>query len=305
MPASGQAHDRNPERSPTELEKRFLQAKLNGSRRHLIRSILEHPEDNYFLSSRELAKRYSVNAATIVRTIQALGYDRFADFATDLRNHFVTRITPYTVMRATTRDKRPLPDRIRRNIERDIENLTALLAGLDRSRILTLAKRIQRSRRIIVIGVDFAAFLAGAFAYSLRVQGFDSDAPTGSSGNLRHTVDLLDKRDLLIAISFGRCLRDTVESVRHAKSRGVFTFGITDSEVTPIARFCDQHVVTPISSTVFTGSYVAPLAAVNAIVSAVAHIQPKRTLERLRRSEQEYTSGARWYQDQDGDRRHS
>jgi DNA-binding MurR/RpiR family transcriptional regulator len=301
MVVPSEARDRTPAKSPTTLETRFAQAqlKLNGSRRDLIRSILEHPEDNYSLSSRELAKRYNVNAATIVRTIQALGYDRFADFATDLRNHFVTRITPYTLMRATARDRRLLTDRIRRNIERDMENLTVLLAGLDTSRVLLVAKRIQKSRRIAVVGVDFAAFLAGTLAYALRVQGCDANAPTGSSGNLRHQVDLLGDKDLLIAISFGRCLRDTVESVRHAKSLGVFTFGITDSEITPIARFCDEHIVTPISSAVFTGSYVAPMAAINAIVSAVAHIHPKRTLERLRRNEQEYTSGARWYQNHD------
>lgn len=301
MPVSGEAHDRRQARSPTELETRFAHAqqKLNGGRRDLIRSILEHPEDNYFLSSRELAKRYNVDAATIVRTIQALGYDRFADFATDLRNHFVTRITPYTRMRATARDRRPLTDRIRRNIEREIENVTALLESLDTRRVLLVAKRIQKSRRILVVGVDFAAFLAGTLAYALRVQGFDADAPTGSSGNLRHHIDLMGDKDLLIAISFGRCLRDTVDSVRHAKSQGVFTFGITDSEITPIARFCDEYIVTPISSIVFTGSYVAPMAAINAIVSAVAHIHPKRTLERLRRNEQEYISGARWYQDHD------
>ncbi len=299
MLVSGEAHDRTPSRSATELEARFARAqpKLNGSRRDLIRSILEHPEDNYFLSSRELAKRYNVNAATIVRTIQALGYDRFADFATDLRNHFVTRITPYTLMRATARDRRLLTDRIRRNVERDMENLTVLLSGLDTGRVLQVAKRIQKSRRIVVVGVDFAAFLAGTLAYALRVQGFDADAPTGSSGNLLHHVYLLNDKDLLIAISFGRCLRDTVESVRHAKSQGVFTFGITDSEITPIARFCDDYISTPISSTVFTGSYVAPMAAINAIISAVAHIHPKRTLERLRRNEQEYTSGARWYRE--------
>ncbi|MBV9302650.1 MAG: MurR/RpiR family transcriptional regulator [Acidobacteriaceae bacterium] len=301
---SGETHRIIRDSTPTELETRFAdaQSKLNGSRRNLIRSILEHPEDNYFLSSRELAKRYNVNAATIVRTIQALGYNRFGDFATDLRNHFVTRITPYTVMRATTRDRRLLTDRIRRNIERDLENLTALLAGLDTPRVLLVAKQIQKARRIIVVGVDFAAFLAGILAYALRVQGCDADAPEGSSGNLRHHVDLLGEKDLLIAISFGRCLRDTVESVRHARSRGTFTFGITDSDITPIARFCDQHIVASISSVVFTGSYVAPLAAVNAIISAVAHIHPKRTLERLRRNEQEYTSGARWYQNEDGSR---
>ena len=88
MPVSGGAQDRTSLKSATELETRFARAqpKLNGSRRDLIQSILEHPEENYFLSSRELAKRYNVNAATIVRTIQALGYERFADFASDLRD---------------------------------------------------------------------------------------------------------------------------------------------------------------------------------------------------------------------------
>jgi len=288
-----------PGRSRTELEGRFAQAlgRLNESRKSLIRSILDHPEDNYYLSSRELARRYKVDAATVVRTIQALGYNRFADFATDLRNHFVTRITPYTVMRAATRDRRPLAERVRNNIERDMENLSVLLAQLDTRAISRLAERIQKSGRIAVVGVDFAAVLAASLAYSLRVQGFHAEAPTGSSGNLTHTMDLLGKGDLLIAISFGRCLRDTVESVRRAKSRRVYTFGITDSDVTPIARFCDEHIVTPIASNVFTGSYVAPLAAINAIVSAAAHIHPKKILERLRRNEQDYTSGARWYQE--------
>jgi len=60
----------------------------------------------FFLSSRELAGRYDVDAATIVRTIQALGYQRFAEFAADLRWHFVTRITPYTILKAASEEKR-------------------------------------------------------------------------------------------------------------------------------------------------------------------------------------------------------
>src|SRR5246500_3521448 len=81
----------------TALEARFSksQSKLSTSRKKLLRLILENPEDTFFLSSRELAKRYKVDAATIVRTIQALGYAKFADFAADLRAHFITHITPY------------------------------------------------------------------------------------------------------------------------------------------------------------------------------------------------------------------
>src|SRR5689334_1869754 len=65
--------------SLTSLEVRFARSPLSGSRRRLIREILDKHEETFFLSSRELAKRYNVDAATIVRTVQALGYERFAE----------------------------------------------------------------------------------------------------------------------------------------------------------------------------------------------------------------------------------
>ena len=43
-------------------------------------------ERDYALISRELAKRYSVDAATVVRTVQALGYKCFADFSVYLNS---------------------------------------------------------------------------------------------------------------------------------------------------------------------------------------------------------------------------
>lgn len=74
--------------APTPLEVRFAHAQLSRNRRDLIRGILDNHEEAYFLSSRAIAKRYHVDAATVVRAIQDLGYERFADFAADLREHF-------------------------------------------------------------------------------------------------------------------------------------------------------------------------------------------------------------------------
>ena len=108
--AAGNSHNRRDgngsESSLTSLEVRFAKSPLSGSRRRLIREILDNHEQTFFLSSREMAKRYKVDAATIVRSVQALGYERFADFAADLRRHFVKHITPYTVLKAATQEKR-------------------------------------------------------------------------------------------------------------------------------------------------------------------------------------------------------
>ena len=283
--------------SLTSLEVRFARSPLSGSRRRLIREILDKHEETFFLSSRELAKRYNVDAATIVRTVQALGYERFADFAADLRQHFVNHITPYTVLKAATQEKRSVTQQIQHCLERDVESLSVLRSSLEAGRAVDLAKRIHGARNILVVGVDLAASLAWFLAYGLTPLGFAAEAPIGSTGNLQHKIDLLTPKDLLVAISFGKCLRETVEAVDRARGRGIPTFGITDSDTTPIALHCDEYLLAPTSSPSFTGSYVAPMGLLNTIIVACAHLRPKRALAMLSRTEQEYRTGRRWYQE--------
>jgi len=258
--------------------------------------VLENPEDTYFLSSRELAKRYDVDAATIVRTIQALGYRKFADFLSDLRAHFVTRITPYAVLKAASKEKMTLGDRIRQSLDLDMRNLQALHSRIDPEQIRRFAERVKNARRILIVGIDLAAALSWYLSYGLMTLGFAAEAPIGSTGNVQRRIRTLTNKDLLIAISFGPCLRDTVEAAQRAKKHGVATFGITDSETTPIARVCDEFCIAATASSSFGGSYVAPIALLGAIFVACAQTQTARSLQLLRRSEEEDRMDHRWFE---------
>ena len=282
----------------TPLEARFIKAQTNlsASRQRLLRRILGEPHESFFLSSREMARRYGVDSATIVRTVQAMGYQKFADFAHDLRNHFVTQITPYTAMKAAAQKNGSVADFVGQSIEQDLENLNALKASLDVNKVVELAKQIHRTRRIVVVGIDFAASLAMSLAYGLVRLGCDAEAPTGSTGVVQNKVRIMTDRDLLVAISFGQGLRETIEAVQQAKRQNVPTFGITDGDKTPIARFCDEYIIASVARSSFIDSYVASVAAINAILVACAHSQPKRALELLAQTEKEYSNGARWYQ---------
>src|SRR5437016_3389350 len=265
--ASARANGNLADRKPwvTALEQRLVQAEssLSSSRSRLLQDILDNAEENHFLSSRALAKRYEVDKATVVRSIQVLGYRKYADFAADLRAHFVSRITPYTLMKSAAREKRSISDHVEHSLEIDLNNLQALRASLHADQVIQLAKRLHRARRIMVVGVDFAASLSHLLAYGLTTLGYDAEAPLGSAGNLQQKVNLLGRKDLLIAISFGRCLQATVDAVLRARTNGVPTFGITDTEKTPIARFCDSFWLASIANPSFHGSYVAPIAAID------------------------------------------
>jgi len=284
---------------PTALETRFAQAqsRLNPRRWQLVRAIFDSADETYFLSSRELAKRYNVDASTILRATQVMGYESYADFAADLRQHFVARITPYAALKEATREKRSVADHIDHALDKSLDNLNSLKSDLDRQKVIELARLIKRSRRVLVIGIDFAASLATCLAYGLSGLGFDAEAPTGSTGNLQYKVEVLTRKDVLVAISFGQCLRDTVDAVMQAKKQGVPTFGITDSDTTPIARYCDAYLLASVVSPSFLNSYVAPTALINSIHVACAHIDPKRALTRLRPTDREYASGPRWFRE--------
>ena len=284
--ASQSANGRERDFAPSALELRLAEARsqLNPRRQHLVRAILDSADETCFLSSREMAKRFHIDATTILRTTQVLGYGSFADFATDLRQHFISRINPYTALKAATKEKRSIADHIDHSLEKAVDNLNVLRSDLDKQRVIELAKLIKRSRRVVAVGLDFAASL---------------------SYYLQYKVELLTSRDLLIAISFGQCLRDTVESVLQARKQNVTTFGITDSNTSPIARYCDAHLITPVVSPSFLNSYVAPMAAISAIHVACAHIDPKRSLNRLRPTDREYAAGHRWYREPKGFDGHS
>jgi DNA-binding MurR/RpiR family transcriptional regulator len=288
--------------SQSALEMRFAKARihLNPRRQGLVRAILDSADETCFLSSREMAKRFHLDATTILRTTQVLGYGSFADFSADLRQHFVSRINPYTALKAATKEKRSVADHIDHSLDKAIDNLNVLKSDLDRQRVIDLARQIKRSRHVVVVGLDFASSLSYYLAYGLLALGFDAEAPIGSSGSIQYKVEVLTSRDLLIAISFGQCLRDTVESVLRARKQGVPTFGITDSNTSSIARYCDAYLITPVVSPSFLNSYVAPMAAISAIHVACAHIDPKRSLNRLRPTDREYAAGHRWYREPKG-----
>ncbi len=279
----------------TALEQRLVdsQSDLNASRSRLLQEILDNAEENHFLSSRALAKRYAVDKATIVRSIQVLGYRKYADFSADLRAHFVSRITPYTLMKSAAREKRSISDHVEHSLEMEIHNLQALRSSLGATDVIEMAKRLNSARRIVVVGVDFAAGLAYLLSYGLTSLGYNAEAPVASAGNVHQKISLLGPKDLLVAISFGRCLQATVDAVLHARQNQVPTFGITDSDKTPIARFCDFCWMASIANPSFHGSYVAPLAAMDALFVACAHVQPDRALSMLRRKDQD--SRSRWY----------
>lgn len=266
---------------------------LSAKRQEIIRPILEHPRDYVLLSVRAMAKRLRTDPATVVRIVRGLGFASYRDFQRHLHDLSIAFATSLDTMQSAGRVT-SMPAYVREALEQDLKNLHGLKNSLDAPRLVSLAKRFYDARRIVLLAGDLAAFLADYLQYQITLLGLPVFTAT-SAGRIAHLVRTVNQRDLVLAISFRRGLRQTVEGVHLAKARSAYCVGITDTYVSPLARECDEVFLASVESTSFGASYAAPVALVNAILAACGQYRRPQTLAILKEIAEEQRKGFRWY----------
>jgi DNA-binding MurR/RpiR family transcriptional regulator len=267
---------------------------LSIKRQEIIRPILEHPREYVLLSVRALAQRLGTDPATIVRIVRGLGFESYRDFQHHLHELSLAFATALDTMRAGGHHDGGMPGYIREALEQDLKNLQGLKNSLDARRLVVLAKRIYAARKIILIAGDLAAYLANYFEYQTSVVGLPVFAAT-SCGRITHLVRTATKQDLVIAISFRRGLRQTVEGAQQARAKGAYCVGIADTFLSPLARICDEIFLASVESTSFAASFTAPVALLNAIVVTCAQYRRAETMVVVKELAEEQRKGFRWY----------
>lgn len=266
---------------------------LSIKRQEIIRPILEHPREYVLLSVRALAKRLGTDPATIVRIVRGLGFESYREFQHHLHELSLAFATSLDTMQSKGRDG-GMPEYVRDSLEQDVKNLHGLKNSLDARRLVSLAKRLYAARRIVILAGDLAGYLANYLEYQISLVGLPVFAAT-CGGRITHMVRTANKQDLVIAISFRRGLRQTVEGVQQARARGAYCVGIADTYLSPLARQCDELFLASIESTSFGASYTAPIALLNAILAACGHYRRSQTLTMAKEIAEEQRKGFRWY----------
>jgi DNA-binding MurR/RpiR family transcriptional regulator len=274
-------------------------AELGRQRQRVIKYVNDHLQTAVFLTAGQLARQVGVDAGTVVRTAQDLGYRGYGDFIADARKCFLaaqtpSEYTPYEIARRSVSEKTDPAEAVIASLHEERHNLQQVIETINPKQIVKLARRIIRARQTLVIGLDLAGTLSTHLEYMLLSLGLQARAATAGGGRLRNHLLSVTPRDLIIAITFRRGLRETVEAARQAREAGAYTVGLTDSKLSPLISICDEHILAPVASQSFAGTYVAPLAVINALVVALTKCDPAHSLKALGRLNKEYESGNRW-----------
>ena len=268
-------------------------SQLSPKRQEVIRPALERPREFVLLTVRETADRLRSDPATIIRIVRGLGFESHREFQRYLQDVSVAHITSLDSMRSAS-DRHSLSEQMQAAVEQDSENLQAVKTNTDFKRLASVAERIWKARRVYVLGGDLAASIVEYVTYHLTLLGILALQGT-TTGRMVHLMRGVTKSDLVLAISFNRGLRSTVEGLQEARRRGAFCVGISDTYVSPLAGASDDFFLASVRSPSFGVGYAAPLALMNALMAGCAFANRKRTLAVLKEVAAEQKFGSRWY----------
>lgn len=268
-------------------------SRLSKKRQELIRPVQEHPRDYVLMPIRDLAGKLETDPATVLRIVRGLGFDSYRDFKIYLHELAVASATSLEGMRSDGASDSTILSHGYKALEQDVRNLHGLRNSLDMNRVADLARRIHRARRILILGGDLAISLVNFLEYRLTLLGYSAISAT-TPGHTANSARNCAKRDLVIAISFRRGLRQTVEGMQQARANGAYCVGITDTFISPIARFADECFLTPVEAHL-SNSYAVPMSFLNVLLTLCAHQHRARTVRILKQADQEQRHGFRWY----------
>lgn len=249
-------------------------ASLPAKQQDVARLLTEAPSVVAMASVSELAARAGVDAATVVRTCQNLGYSGWRDLLSDVKVDLVRRRT----FAERVADLKPgdaglverIHDRARRNVDETFGNLDH--AELDR-----IAQVLSRAGMVVVMAGGVSTGVGAFLASSLEIIGIRSQQATGLSAGAPLLAPL-GPDDVVLGISVWRYLRTTVKTLKYAKEAlGVTTVTLTDSALSPAAQVADHTLVAETATIGPRMSMTGMTALIEALVARTALLDPARS----------------------------
>jgi DNA-binding MurR/RpiR family transcriptional regulator len=267
-------------------------SQLTRSQLALARYILQHDREVPFLSSAKLAARVNVSDATVTRFCTALGYSGFSDLQKDLQKWLQMRLAPSERLEKIPRNKGE--NSYLEIFQRDIQNLRETSAGLQPDQVRRAIRILSQARRLFIVAMR-SSFGLATLAHS-HFSGIRSGVTLveSSRGMMPDLLTDVGPSDAMLAISFPRYTRGTLEIAEYVKGRGCRVIAITDSILSPLARISDLVIQAKIEGLGFINSYTSAVAIINCLSTGVSMANPKMSIRTLKRIELELKKWQIW-----------
>jgi DNA-binding MurR/RpiR family transcriptional regulator len=277
----------------SELDRLLRQTneQLGAAGRRVAKFIDENRQTVLASSAAALGGHIGTSDATVLRTIQALGFAGLADLKQAILKSADKSSTPADQMRRTLADLEKSTERaVESVLQAHDEGLAVLKSEQCRAQIAAAVHLLDAANRIVVFGIGPSAALAGYVATSLGRCGRASRTIDATGAMLADQLMDLRRGDVLLILAYGRLYKEVRTVFAEARELGLATVLVTEADGTPLAKLADVAVAIPRGRPGQVALHGATFVGLEAMVLSLAAARPDAAvasldkLNRLRRA---------------------
>ena len=250
-------------------------------------------------SAAALGARIGTSDATVLRTIQSLGFGGLADLKRAILNSG-TASPPADDMRRTLVDlDKTTAEALDGILDAHADGLAVLQSRKCRAQIAEGVGVLDGAERIAVFGIGPSAALATYVSTLLARSGRRSRTINATGSMLADQLLDLRADDALLILAYGRHYREVKAVIAEANALGLPTVLVTEADDTPLAKLADVCVAIPRGRPGQMALHGATLVGLEALVLSLAAAKPEAALSsldnlnRLRRATEAPTKSAK------------
>lgn len=254
---------------------------LSPAAMKVIRDIERNPGLALTGSAADLARRNGLSDATVIRAVQALGFEGLAEMRQALAAA-LQGTSPAERMRRTLSDVGEDAGRvIDVALDAHQEAITALRSAAVRERLLAAVGLLSGAERIAVFGIGPSSLLARYAAMLLGRVGRQARCLDATGIALADQLVGLQVGDALLILAYGRSYREVTATIDRARRMRLAMVLVTDSLDPKLARHADVVVPSQRGRAERVALHGATLVVLEALVLGVAATDRPRALEAL------------------------
>ncbi len=235
----------------------------------IARYILENYDKAAFMTASRLGKTVQVSESTVVRFATQLGYDGYPSMQRALQEMIRGKLT--SIQRIQASDNTLAGSNLVTNVlHRDMEKIRMAIDQTDAAEFERVVDTVVGAKRIYILGFRSSSFLAGYLNFYFRLIFDNVTLVQGGAAGIFDQIFRVGPGDVVLAISFPRYSELALKTVQFARERGAAIVGLTDSELSPVARIAECALLVHNEMISFVDSLAAPMSMLNALILACA-----------------------------------
>ncbi|MGI9001876.1 MAG: MurR/RpiR family transcriptional regulator [Pseudonocardia sp.] len=254
-------------------------SRLSPAALRVVEFLVQHPAVAATAAAAEIAQQVGTSDATVVRSVQILGYTGLPELRRSLGEEWAIKQNPRETLRRRVALVKGDPGSVLDAVLADgIDMLAEMRAIADHAVFLDAVASLAQARRVIVLGFGPPGALAEYMALNLSRIGKPARAETQSGFRLADGLAGLTGHDALLVLAPLRHLREIDVALDRARAVGARTVLVSELLAEKLRGHVDQAIVTANSRGRVANESLALMVILDAMLLGVSASQPDESL---------------------------